>query len=837
MNATGLLNIRNLIHRESRLPFMKQIDLYSVEDGILIGVTGAVGYGFKIAGRDILLESPEEIDSFENRAKKFLNSLPQGATLHFIVQVERGDEAILREYSESVACDDVFAKKLIQSRLESCCGNPFVKKEVFLYVVLHPFGKKPRSSFIPDISMAFGKKARKLAGFDFSNAKEALLRVAEDVKTGFEGLGFGIKRLGNDEILHYLYGILNPSCSEEIQFNSAKFLKEKPESFNPESLRSKLLLTPPLVEDRFFYLGHFFHKAVNLREFPEETDLKAMKDFERELGPEYLLSVSVEVPDQDNEKKNLRKQGNFAKAEEFYSRCKSHDALERAGETDELLTEIAETSDKLFYVSLAVLIKGKSRSEVDSRAQEVLRAFPRLGDARGIEDHMNHDRLFLSALPLQGSDNPLAFLVKSEGLIHLLPLQASWKGTEKIGLLLRTSRGEPLRFDLFDSKLPAKHAVMLGSTGSGKSFLTNHLLLHFLIESREHEVIVIDVGGSYRKLSQVLGGAYLEVECSGAYVFNPFPVKKILFPAGKDADATFLQFLKELLQKMIAPLKAWTSNEKMLLERTIGQIYGPLQENEAPLLGDIEKCLRDYSFGDAEDKRLAYLFAKELVLYTEGEYGKILNRRGSFNFDARFTVFDLRKISHYPELQEILLLIIPFALRRKFENLSIKKLLVLDECWRLLKESQGTELVEVFYRTARKMNAGVLSISQNPEDFLETKIASVIINNSLVKYILRLKKGYEKLQHYGLNANEISAVQGLEVKPGFYSEAFIKFDEHRVIVKLEPSPLEYWIATTDAIDLIEEAKLRRTEGGLTDFEIFQKLAMCFPNGVRKTWGN
>lgn len=837
MNAAGLLNIRDLIQREARLPFMKQVDLYSVEDGILIGVTGAIGCGFKIAGKDILLESPEEIDNYESRARKFVNSLPQGVTLHFIVQVERGDEAVLREYSEAAGCGDALAKKLIQSRLESCRRNPFVRKEVFLYVVLHPFGKKPRSSFVPDVSIAFGKKTRKLAGLDFSKAKEALLRVGEDVKTGFEGLGFGIKPLGDDEILHYLYETLNPSYSEENLFDGARFLKGQTQSLNPESLRSKLLLTPPIVEDRFFYLGRFFHKSVNLREFPEETDLKVMNDFERELGPEYLLSVSVEVPDQDTEKKNLRKQGNFAKAEEFYSRSKSHDALERVGETDELLTEIAGTSDKLFYVSLAVLIKGKCRADVDSRAQEVLRAFPRLGDARGIEDHMNHDRLFLSTLPLQGSDNPLAFLVKSEGLVHLLPLQASWKGTEKIGLLLRTTCGEPLRFDLFDSKLPAKHAVMLGSTGSGKSFLTNHLLLHFLIESREHEVIVIDVGGSYRKLSQVFGGSYLEVECSGAYAFNPFPVKKMLFPVGKDADATFLQFLKELLQKMIAPFKAWTSNEKMILERAIGQIYGPMEENDAPLLGDIEKCLRDYPFGDAEDKRLAYLFAKELVLYTEGEYGKILNRRGSFNFDAQFTVFDLRKISHYPELQEILLLIIPFALRRKFENLSIKKLLVLDECWRLLKEAQGTELVEVFYRTARKMNAGVLSISQNPEDFLDTKIASVIINNSPVKYILRLKKGYEKLQHYGLNANEILAVQGLEVKPGFYSEAFIKFDEHRVIVKLEPGPLEYWIATTDAIDLVEEAKLRRTESGLTDFEIFQRLAQCFPNGVRKTWGN
>jgi conjugal transfer ATP-binding protein TraC len=374
---------------------------------------------------------------------------------------------------------------------------------------------------------------------------------------------------------------------------------------------------------------------------------------------------------------------------------------------------------------------------------------------------------------------------------------------------------------------------MLGSTGSGKSFFANHLLLHFLIESLAHEVIVIDVGGSYRKLAKILQGSYLEVECSETYALNPFPRKGILFPEGKDADATFLQFLKELLQKMIGPSRVWLSSEKMILERAIREVYTPLKQEEAPLLGNLERVLRHFSLSDEEDQKKAYQFAKELVLFTEGEYGKILNRKGAFNFDARFTVFDLRKISQYPELQEILLLIIPFALKRKFENLAIKKLLVLDECWQLLKESQGTELVEVFYRTARKLNAGVLSISQNPEDFLEADIASVIINNSPIKYILRLKKGHEQLKSFGLNESETLAVGELEVRPGLYAETFIKFDEHSVIVKLEPGPLDYWIATTDAIDAVEESRMRQANERLTDFEILEKLAHEFPHGVKK----
>jgi conjugal transfer ATP-binding protein TraC len=597
-----------------------------------------------------------------------------------------------------------------------------------------------------------------------------------------------------------------------------------------ETLRSKLLISPPYVDERFFYLDGYFHKGINLRLCPDETDLKSMRDFELSIGKDYVLSVSFESADQEKEKSGIQRQGNFAKAGGFFSRSRNHEAQHQAEQSNALLSEMAESEDRLFHVSLGVLVKARTQESANELALQALRAFPKLGDARGLEDHMNHDRLFLSMLPLQGGDNPLSFLIRSEVLVHLLPLQASWKGTEKPGLLLKTWRDEALKLDVFDPSLQAKHALMLGSTGSGKSFFTNHLLLHFLVESPDHEVIVMDVGGSYRKLARILGGAYVELECSGEYVLNPFPVKRLLFPT-QDADATFLQFLKELLQQMISPERIWSSSEKMILERAVREVYKNLQANDTPILGDVENVLLSYPFGDEDDKRKAYQFAKELSLFTMGEYGKLLNQRGSFDFDARFTVFDLRKISDYPELQEILLLIIPFALKRRFENVRTKKILVLDECWRFLKEAQGSDLIENFYRTARKMNAGVLSISQNPEDFLDAKIAGVMINNSSVKYILRLKKGQEKLQSFGLNENEIRAVNDIEVKPGHFAECFIKFDERGVIIKLSPNPLEYWISTTDPHDLAEETKNRQS--GSPEIEVLEKLSKAFPHGVKK----
>ena len=830
MKESLLIKTRDLIQREKKPPFLKEVDLYEIDDGILIGVTGSMGRGFKFRGRDILLKSEAEIEDFERRMRKFLNALPEGVTLHFVVRSQSGDEESLGEYACSIQVKNPLTETFLEAKLAAYRKHPLLKREIFLFVAMHPKRKKNRASFLPDLSIAFGKKTHKLTEPEYRLSKEALFTVSHEIEEGFRDLGFKIEPLPDTETLRYLYEFLNPSYSQSIAPFDERYFEEN--ELDPSSLRSKLLRDPPRVDYDYFYLNRFFHRTLNLVRLPESTSMKSMKDFEQALGKDYFLTLTLEVPDQDKEKAQLRRYGNFAKAKSFYSHEKDHDALAQAGETDELLTEIAESSDKLFYVSSALMVRARSHEESMSLSEQALRAYRKFGGAHGLHDHMNHDRLFLSFLPLQGDENPLAFIVRSEVLTHLLPLQSSWKGTERIGLLLKTYRDEPLRLDLFDSNLQAKHSVMLGSTGSGKSFFTNHLLLHFLMESLDHEVIVIDLGGSYRKLAGVLAGAYLEVECSEKYALNPFPAKGVLFP-GESADATFIQFLKELLEQMIAPKREWSSSEKMILERVICEVYRNLGTNEAPLLGDVERCLRSFQLGDYEDRKKAYQFAKELTLFTEGEYGKILNRRGAFHFDSRFTVFDLRKISQYPELQEILLLIIPFALRRKFENLALKKILVLDECWQLLKETQGTDLVETFYRTARKMNAAVLSISQNPEDFLDASIAGVMINNSPIKYILRLKQGHEKLALFGLNENEIKAASELEVKPGRYSEVFIKFDDECVIAKLEPSALEYWAATTDPIDLAKEAQIRKDHPNDSHLLVLETLAGQFPGGVGK----
>src|SRR5438270_10643614 len=65
------------------------------------------------------------------------------------------------------------------------------------------------------------------------------------------------------------------------------------------------------------------------------------------------------------------------------------------------------------------------------------------------------------------------------------------------------------------------HALVLGATGSGKSFLLNFLVTH--AQKYNPVTVIFDLGQSFRKLATVLQGSYVELGLRrGGVTINPF---------------------------------------------------------------------------------------------------------------------------------------------------------------------------------------------------------------------------------------------------------------------------------------------------------------------------
>ena len=452
-----------------------------------------------------------------------------------------------------------------------------------------------------------------------------------------------------------------------------------------------------------------------------------------------------------------------------------------------------------------------------------------LGSSQGLVDHMNHDRLFLSFLPGQAWMNPRKFLVQSDALVNLLPVQAGWRGTARARTLFKTRKQELLKLDIFDDSLPAKHGLIVGTTGSGKSFTTNYLLTSYLSDSRKNQLVIIDVGNSYRRLSAIFKGAYFDIDLGERFAINPLVPRDILYRNGQ-VDSETLAYLGLITEKLVKgkPDEVITNAHKRILEKALIQTY---EAKKQPLLGDFLLALKAFA-GDAEEKAKAMEFSKNLAIWTEGRYGKLLNRPGNVDISNRFLVFELGKLNAYPDLQSLIFFIIRSAISSKLYQPDLKKVIVIDEGWRFFNDEIGSLLIEDLYRTARKFNGLVLSISQSPQDFLSTRAANAIISNTFTKYVLKLNKGHDLLKQFDFNESEVSEIKSLVSKPGYFSELFVKYGDHGSVARLEPSSLEYWIATTDPEDLKIETETRKKNPNLTIYAFLEHLAKQYPKGVR-----
>jgi len=87
-----------------------------------------------------------------------------------------------------------------------------------------------------------------------------------------------------------------------------------------------------------------------------------------------------------------------------------------------------------------------------------------------------------------------------------------------------------------------------------------------------------------------------------------------------------------------------------------------------------------------------------------------------------------------------------------------------------------------------------------------------------------------------LNDNEMELIASLHQERGEYSEVFLMSENDRSVVVIEPTPLEYWIATTDPRDLakLEEALGQTQTDGL---QLLTELSKKYPKGVAASEAN
>lgn len=792
------------------------LEIWGFNDDTVIFADGSLGCVFELSPVDVSCWEDSRVDELASKLGALLNSFPSGVDLQFLQEIETENSALI-ERNASLAVDGISdsIEALRQSRsdwLRDRDRRGLIPRRTIRMALR-------RKSTLTKIKPGFFSRTNtfpEMTEAHLIRELNALNQIREEVVRSFTAVRINARLLAQREVAEAIYHAWNPCRPVEL------------ENYDPEEIRSSLLFTDACMNERGFSLGDVHHRLVSLKLLPDQT-FSSMARALQNLPLHSKLFISISVPDQQKEYATLQTQRRvaFSMARGKRAGVADLESENKLQDLEVLLSQLVAEGEKIFYVSLNILLRAKQRDLLDEQASIALSAIRDLAGAEGMEESLAAFEIFREITLPNARATERAKRMKTSNASDFIPLYGPWVGHETPRVLLRSSEGTLLAFDPFSSELTNYNQIVTGGSGSGKSFLTNLLLLQMLKE--RPKVFIVDIGGSYRKLCENLDGQYIPFDLQSTLSINPFDL-----PSGETLPTNQkIKFLVGLVEMMTKEADETSLDrlERAEIETAIQQVYAT---NQSPRLTVLQEALLAHP--DAAMRR----FGKILGPWCgDSPYGRIVDRPTSVALERGLVSFDLKGLETYPDLQAVCLyLITDYVWREVQSDRASMKFLVFDECWKLLESPAGSAFIGEVFRTFRKYFASAIAISQNIDDFAKSRVAGAVLPNTSIKWVL-MQKGADKgrlkdvLQ---LNDAEMRIIGSLQQERGVYSQAFLMAEDTHCLVAIEPTPLEYWMATTDPRDLAEIESVQREFPDRSSLEVLTYLAERSPRGVIASGG-
>jgi conjugation system TraG family ATPase len=373
--------------------------------------------------------------------------------------------------------------------------------------------------------------------------------------------------------------------------------------------------------------------------------------------------------------------------------------------------------------------------------------------------------------------------------------------------------GCPVRVDISDEPMQRhqihnRNKIIIGGSGSGKSFLTNHLMRHYA-ESANCHVVLLDVGRSYELLVHYLkdtlkdrGGAmHVEFTEDTPISFNPFVLMDGLSTERKQ---TILSVLYTIYKPNLSEV------DKDVIAQSLTAYYKKYSENHS--FNSYYEFVQQWIPWLVKEKGLMFNCGEFFFIlskyYQGGEYDYLLNKQMQTDefFRCPFIVFELDNIKDHPIIFPVATLIIIDIFLQKMRQLKgTRKVICIEEAWKAIATPQMADYIKYFFKTIRKFFGEAIVVTQEIEDVISSPIIKdAIINNADTKILLDMRKFANKFetisQVLGLTAFQqaqiLSVNSNLPAKRKL-KECFIGLGSYSRVFAVEVSPQEYQCYTSE----------------------------------------
>lgn len=406
--------------------------------------------------------------------------------------------------------------------------------------------------------------------------------------------------------------------------------------------------------------------------------------------------------------------------------------------------------------------------------------------------------------------------------------------------------GKPVFLDISD--LPMKKGIVtnrnkfiLGPSGSGKSFFTNHLVRQYW-EQGTH-ILLVDTGNSYKGLCDLINlktggddGIYFTYKEDDPISFNPFFTEDYQYDIEKrDSIKTLILTLwkredepprrsEEVALSNVVSLYIEKIKKNREIKPNFNSFYDFVKKDYRKVLAD--KNVREKDF-DVD----GFLNVLE-PYYKNGEYGYLLNSDKELDLlNKRFIVFELDVVKDNPILFPVVTIIIMETFINKMRRLQgIRKMILIEEAWKAIAKEGMASYIKYLFKTVRKFYGEAVVVTQEVDDIISSPVVKeTIINNSDCKILLDQRKyqnKFDQIQNLlGLTDKERSQILSINLANAanrLYKEVWIGLGgTQSAVYATEVSAEEYLCYTTEATEKLELTRLTEKLGGNIELAIKQ----------------
>ena len=295
------------------------------------------------------------------------------------------------------------------------------------------------------------------------------------------------------------------------------------------------------------------------------------------------------------------------------------------------------------------------------------------------------------------------------------------------------------------NRMEAQNAngLIIGKSGSGKSFAAKMEMAQAFLKSESNEIFVIDPQAEYKPLCEALGGQVIRIAPGSDTHINPFDMDLEYASngdgTGDDPVTVKSDYISALCEAAVGGNYGLNPVQESVIDRCVRMIYGPYIEHmdnlrrsgstitcdrdKTPTLKDFYNVLRRQPEPDADYIRIA------MEKYCEGSYDTFAYKT-NVDTNRRFITYDISDIG--TGLKEMgMQVCLEDIWNRTVANRKrkIRTWIFIDEFYLLTQSETCARHLMFIYKQARKFGGVPTGITQNVEDMLTNRESRAIINN------------------------------------------------------------------------------------------------------------